>query len=112
MSRESTSANSLTIGQLAKRWSVAEARIRQLIEAGKIMGVFRIPSAGRYRETTKIPLASIQTAEREWAVVPSTARQQQTKRQRSSRSLPTFKHFPELINDQEPAAESHEADPN
>lgn len=109
MPRPQSPSTSLTIGQLAKRWSVAESRIRELIDAGFIAGVFRIPAAGRYRETLKIPLDSIVEAERDWAVVPATSGLTRSRKSPPSATA-AFRHFPELIDDQEPAAESREVD--
>lgn len=71
MSRAGTPCLTLTIGQLAKRWGVSAARIRQLVEAGQLPGAFQIPSAGRYGAVTKIPLAIVMEVETEgWVLVP------------------------------------------
>lgn len=98
-----------TVGQLAKRWSVSEARVRALIESGVLNGAFTIPSAGRFGETTKIPIDSVLTAERTWAV---TAAVQKPRQRHRANPVAAFKHFPELIDDQEPCVESHEGDPS
>ncbi len=74
MPRPQTESTSLTIGQLGKRWSVAESRNRELIDTGWLAGVFLVPAAGRYRETVKIRNASIIAIQRDWFVVPATAR--------------------------------------
>ena len=74
MPRPQTESSSFSIGQLAMRWRVAESRNRELIDAGWIAGVFRVPAAGRYRETVKIRNASIIAIQRDWFVVPATAR--------------------------------------
>ena len=108
MPRTKTAPTVLTIGQLAKRWAVSSDRVRKLINAGQLTGVFRIPSAGRYGETIKIPLASIEKAEAEWTLLPAPARQ----KRRSQSPHPGFRHFPERIDDEEPFVESHEVDPN
>lgn len=107
MPRSNTPARSLTIGQLARRWSVAENRIRALVEAGHLTGAFRIPSAGRYGETVKIPLDIVLKAENDWAIIPPIATRNRSKR-KSSPSAASFRHFPELIDDHELSAECRE----
>lgn len=109
MPRQKTVTIALSIGQLAKRWSVAENRIRELIDAGQLSGAFKIPSAGRYGETIKIPLDSILRAECDWAVTPSTP-ESPPRRRRNVRNSAAFKHFPELIDDHEPDAGCREDD--
>jgi hypothetical protein len=74
MPRPQTKSSSLTIGQLAKRLSVAEIRNRELSDAGWIAGVSRVPAVGRYRETVKTRNASIIAGPRDWFVAPATAR--------------------------------------
>ncbi len=111
MPRHKTGIAAVSVGQLAERWAVAENRIRELIDTGQLTGAFKIPSAGRYGETIKIPLDSILEAEREWAVIPSAAKSS-PRRQRRPQKDAAFKHFPELIDDQEPAAECHEDGPH
>ena len=108
MTRTRSEPTALTIGQLAKRWAVAPTRVRQLVEAGHLEGVFRIPSAGKYGETVKIPLDSIIQTEQAWALVPSTAHRR--KRRRRPNSAAAFEHFPEFLNGQEPSSECREDD--
>ena len=97
MSRRKTQLEALTCGQLAQRWGVAVARVQALVGSGKLPGVFKIPSAGRYGETVKIPLASVMAVEKEWEVSPEA---QQTnhrhRRGRQTSSPPTLDNFPEL----------------
>ena len=98
MPRQRTRPETLTPGQLAKRWGVSVDRFRGLLECGEITGAFRIPSAGRYGEAIKIPLASVLEVEKRWAIgspdVPSAPKKP---RRRLGSSPPRLKHFPELF---------------
>ena len=42
--RTRTTCLSMTIGQLAKRWGIGRAHVRQLLDSGCLAGVFTIPS--------------------------------------------------------------------
>lgn len=68
MPRAKTQPVTFTVGQLAKRWNVDAGRIWALIREGKLPGAFRIPSAGQYGETVKIPIDAVKQAEAEWAM--------------------------------------------
>jgi hypothetical protein len=95
----------LTPGQLAKRWGIGVGRVHQLIAEGQLEGVFRIPSAGRYGDAVKIPLATVLRAEREWAVASMQPDRPLPAKRRGAR--PALKHFPELSADvPQPSAES------
>lgn len=107
MPRENTEPQMLTVGQLAKRWGVGADRIRKLIDAGFLPGTFRIPAAGRYGETTKIPLRIITDVEQQWLVAQPKVR---TVRPRSHRNGTILDHFPELWAD-ESASECPAGDP-
>ena len=105
MPRPQTQLEAMTPGQLAKRWGVSVARVRNLVESGRIPGAFRIPSVGRYGETVKIPLASILHVEQQWAIDPQNADfALQKRRGRRNSSPPTLKHFPELAANPVPDA--------
>lgn len=88
--------SSLTIGQLAARWSVSPERIRQLIDAGFVSGAFRIPSSGRFGETIKIPLSVIEATETEWQIIPQVSGKKG--RPRRSTGGASLRHFPELTD--------------
>ncbi len=110
MARPHAQLDALTPGQLAKRWDIGADRARRLVESGKIPGAFRIPSVGRYGETTKIPLVAVMEIEQEWAIVPSENGPHRTLRRRRSGS-PPLKHFPELRHaSPEPDVESPSGD--
>jgi hypothetical protein len=99
MPRAQTPCQALTIGQLAKRWAISPERVRQLVLGGHLHGALRIPSAGRYGQTIKVPLATIIRLETEdWAIVPE-SRAGPKPRQRRGDSGPALRHFPELAND-------------
>ena len=68
MSKFKTKRETLTVGQLAKRWGVAPKRVAELIRNGSLKGTFAIPSSGRFGKTTKIPLATVMEAEKTWQV--------------------------------------------
>ncbi len=114
MPRTAITCQALTIGQLAKRWGIGRAHVRQLIDGGHLAGVFTIPSAGRYGAVTKIPLASVIQVEMEdWASVPESKNKARPKPPRKKDSSgPTLKHFPKLQATLEPASECHEAAPD
>lgn len=65
-----TKCESLTCGELARRWGVSGSRIHQLIEAGDLPGVFEIPAAGAFRRIIKIPMSSVLHAEATWSISP------------------------------------------
>ena len=89
----------LSVRQLAIRWSVGEPRIRSLIGSGFLVGTFKVPASGRYGETIRIPITTIEKAETKWAIdeVPTTER---TKRRRNGQKV-TLNHFPELSSQSE-----------
>ena len=115
MPRPQAQRQTLTIGQLAKRWGISRHHVRQLIEDGHLGGVFCVPSAGRYGAVTKIPLDSVLKAETEnWAV---TLKKPERARPRSSRRKdepgPAFRHFPKLrASLEQPASGSDGAAPD
>jgi excisionase family DNA binding protein len=110
MPRTAASRETLTMGQLARRWGISRDHVRQLVASGSLPGVFTIPSAGRYGAAIKIPLASVIQAETtDWSLVPQREGEARPKRpQRRSNSGPALKHFPKLRATLEPAAESPE----
>lgn len=57
---------------VAARWGCDRARVHALIRAGKLEAI-RIPSAGRFGEALRVPLAAVLAAEQEWAVLPPRA---------------------------------------
>jgi excisionase family DNA binding protein len=98
MPRTTTTCQTLTIGQLARRWGISRDHVRQIIQDGHLRGVFSIPSAGRYGAVVKIPLDSVLQAETEnWAVTPKKGGRVRPRRspQRDDPG-PAFKHFPKL----------------
>jgi hypothetical protein len=106
MPRAKTQSEALTIGQLARRWSVSVSRVRTLVDKGELPGTFEIPSAGRYGATTKIPLAVVHAAEQRWAT-GALAEEAAARPQRRTRGTPAaFRHFPELADQPEPVVES------
>lgn len=111
MPRQRTQPDTLTVGQLAKRWRVSTSRVQSLILAGLLAGTFRIPSVGRFGATTKIPLSTVLEVEHDWLIVPrnTTAPKQRPPRGRGG-SLPVLKHFPELEVSVEASVESAAAD--
>jgi len=102
MNRKSNTPAALTIGQLAKRWGVSTKRIHQLTADRLLPGAFRIPSAGQFGNTIKIPVYIIEKAEADWALAPTLSPAQRKTRARK-KACPDLKHFPEL-------AVSHEDD--
>ena len=108
MPPKTTNSDTLTVGQLAKRWGVSPERVRRLIGEGLLPGAFRIPSAGRYAETIKIPLPTIVQAESHWAVgTVKSAGPTRARRKRGKSGI--LKHLPELVNS-EPDVECPEGD--
>lgn len=105
MPRQQTQLEALTPGQLARRWGVSAARVRMLVESGRIPGTFRIPGVGRYGDTVKIPLASILKKEQEWAIAPTDAESSRRRPTRRSGQGQRLKHFPELNDHLEPDAQ-------
>lgn len=100
MPRVRTESQTLTVGQLARRWTVSVQRVRSLVESGAIPGVFVIPAAGRYGNTLKIPLEVVLHLEtQDWAVIHS-ATQARPKPRKKSGSGPALRHFQELATDQ------------
>ncbi len=86
--------STLSVRQLALRWGVGEERIRSLIDAGLLLGAFKVPSSGKYGETIRIPIEAIRDAESEWAIESDSATGR-TKR-RPKRRGAKLNHFPEL----------------
>lgn len=56
----------LTPGQLAKRWRIGMNRLDALLDAGWLPGVFTIPAAGGFGAATRIPLADVERVESGW----------------------------------------------
>ena len=97
MGRTPTKPESLSIGQLAKRWGVAPERIRSLIESGVLPNVFEIPSSGRYGTTVRIPWASVLEAEHLWQLAPSVASRPRPP-QRSVLANGSLRHLGDLLS--------------
>ncbi len=95
------SPQTLSIGQVAKRWRVGRQRIRKLVEAGQLTA-FRIPSAGRLGQAIRIPLSAVLEAEADWALVPPAGAK--VRRNLAPPSVGPLRHFPGLG----PAAECRE----
>ncbi|MFV2068268.1 MAG: helix-turn-helix domain-containing protein [Pirellulales bacterium] len=98
MKKNSTQPHAYSVCQVAKRWGISPDRVRQLIDAGRLPGTFRIPSAGRFGMALRIPAETVFQAEREWEVGSPLAGRVERRRRRSSCEL-TFRHFPELAED-------------
>ena len=96
MPRAATSCQSLSVGQLARRWGVSADRVRKLVSTGLLPGAFTIPSAGRYRATVKVPLATVLLVEEGWAVAPAKQAARPKRPRRGGDSGPAFRHFPKL----------------
>ena len=110
MGQRGTQQRALTIGQLATRWGVSRDRVVSLIRNGALRNVFRIPSAGRFGETIKIPYHEVLEAEARWSITPATQGAKVRKPPRSRCDSPGhFKHFPELDSASEPPVDTHEA---
>ncbi len=110
MRRTVTERAALSVGQLAQRWCISPDRVRKLIAAGKLPGSFTIPSAGRYGESVKIPLATILNVEAQWAIEPSTSSNDRQPKRRRSPGDVQLKHFPELNASPEPDVECPASD--
>jgi hypothetical protein len=94
MPRTETTCQALTIGQLARRWGVSADRVRKLVLGGQLPGAFVIPSAGRYGETLKVPLATVIRVEtQDWAVAPQGERAGPKPPRRRGDSGPALKHL-------------------
>jgi hypothetical protein len=107
MPRVRTSCETLTIGQLARRWGVSADRVRKLILAGLMPGAFAIPSAGRYGATIKVPLTTVVQAEaQDWAIVPEKQGIRRKSPRRQESGGPALRHFPKLAASDQPGAES------
>ena len=102
----------MTVGQLAKHWGVSRGRVHSLIDDGQLLGVFVIPSTGRYGKTVKIPLASVLDAEARW-VVDDNGKTEKRKRppRRNNGSKPNLKNFPELNRSPEQDSDDDANDP-
>jgi hypothetical protein len=96
MPRPQPQCQTLTIGQLAKRWGVSADRVRKLVLGGQLPGAFTIPSAGRYGATVKVPLATVLQVEADWAVAPAKQAARPKRPRRGDDSGPAFRHFPKL----------------
>lgn len=86
--------STLSVRQLALRWGVGEERIRSLIDAGRLLGAFKVPSSGKYGETVRIPMEAVRDAESEWAIESDSAIGR--KKRRRKRKGVKLNHFPEL----------------
>lgn len=98
--RKKADSESYSVGQLARRWGVSPDRIRGLIDSGHIPRAFRIPSAGRFGTTLKIPKAVIEQLESDWQVSPATR-----ERRRTQRPVLELRHLTGLMADPESDAE-------
>jgi excisionase family DNA binding protein len=106
MPRRKTACETLTVGQLARRWGISRDHVRRLISDGRLRGAFTIPSTGRYGATVKIPLTSVLQAENEsWLMAPAqTERARPKSPRRGDDPGPAYKHFPKLRANLEPPA--------
>jgi hypothetical protein len=111
MPRKRTRKSALSIGQVATLWGISRERVVRLIDAEELTGAFRIPSAGRFRETTRIPIASALEAEAKWAI-NGNGNHPKAKRPARKRNgvNPDLKHFPELNDPPEPPAATDEVE--
>lgn len=91
---------SFSVGQLARRWGVSPDRVRRLIDAGHIPRAFRIPSAGCFGTTLKIPRTVIEQLEADWQVSP-----EQPKRRRAPKPVLELRHLTGIMTDPESGAE-------
>jgi hypothetical protein len=112
MPRPKTQCETLTVGQLAKRWGIGRDHAGKLADANAIPGIFTIPSAGRYGATVRIPLSSVLLAEQEWANSPEDhPSSRRPQRRQENGHAQKLKHFPELNTEPEDAAQCPEAAP-
>jgi hypothetical protein len=110
MSGRDNQRSAFSLGQLAARWGIGVDRVRQLVETGELEGAFRLPSAGKYSCTIRIPLESVELAESAWAIDPSEVRLPMQTLPSKPRT-PGLGHFPELeTTSDEPAVECREAE--
>jgi hypothetical protein len=110
--RGATACEALTVGQLARRWGVSAHRVRQLALGGRLPGAFVMPSAGRYGDTLKIPLATVVRLETgDWALAPAGAQTGPGPRRRAGGDGPALRHFPGLDVTPGPAPGSRGAAP-
>ena len=113
MPRPKTQCEALTIGQLAKRWGIGRDHARGLVNHKVNRGAFTIPSAGRYGQAVRIPLASVLLAEREWGDSSDGDYPSNSPRpRRPNGGSPKLKHFPELNTEPEDAAQCPEEAPD
>ena len=91
----STALDTLTVSQLAQRWHVDPSRIHALIRAGFFPTAFRIPSAGRFGEAIKIPLADVLEAQQKWAIQPVDT-ERPKRRKQGTVVTGAYRNFPEL----------------
>ena len=99
-------SEALSVSALARRWGIGPERVRALVRSGRLPGVLRIPSAGKFRDTIKIPVAAVRQAEEQWLIAPAERRRHANRRRRHAQSpSETLKHFPELTTSPEPGAE-------
>jgi hypothetical protein len=111
MPRPKTQCETLTVGQLAKRWGIGRDHARGLVDHNAIRGAFTIPSAGCYGEALRIPLASVLLVEQEWSNKPEDNHLLKRRQLRPKNGhSPNLKHFPELQAEPEDDAESPEDD--
>jgi len=97
MARSATQRGALSIGQLARRWGLGADRVRRLVENGLLPGSFKVPSAGKYGEAVRIPLSTIQQAEKQWAISDhGQVQMDRLPRRRRRGSRPKLTHLPEL----------------
>jgi hypothetical protein len=111
MARGRPPLQTLSVGQLARRWGVSVDRVRQMVAGGLLAGSFTIPSAGRYGTTLRIPLDTVLRAEEDWAVVPQPAKARPKPRRHGDDSGPALRHFPKLAPTDPPGGESPGAAP-
>lgn len=97
------SNQALTITELAKRWSVSRERVKAMIEQGRIIGAFVLPSAGRFGRAIKIPMSAVISVEENWQIGVDQSDQAQKRKVRTP-PAPRLDHFPELLEPTEPVA--------
>jgi hypothetical protein len=64
MNQTTTQPYTYSVGQAAKRWGISSERVRQLIDAGNLVGNFSNPSAGRFGKALRIPVETVLASER------------------------------------------------